>query len=117
MPVDADSAQRARCVSCGKWMLVRGGNPCCDACSNELGLRAKVERAEEIDPHDQSQCNHCGAIVYFDAPRCPSCGEYMHDEIEPAQQRLPRIFIVAAWLVLACMLLPLLLLLFKLLTR
>ena len=119
MAVDADSAQRARCVSCGKWMLVRGGNPCCESCSTELGIRAKPENADAVDAHDQTQCNHCGAYVYFDSPRCPKCGEYIHDEIvkEPAPRRLPRIYVIAAWLVLICMLLPLLLMIHKLLTR
>ena len=118
MSQDPDSSERKRCVSCGKWMLVRAGNPCCPDCTKSLGIKPRPEAPEKSDPHDESQCSYCGAIIYFDSPRCPKCGEYT-DGLGPrnrpesparGEQRLPRIFVIAGWILLAVLVIPILIL-------
>lgn len=67
------------------------------------------------------RCSYCGNWIYEDMIRCPKCGEYT-DGLGPlakggdpnvgrsgSEQRLPRIFVIAGWLVLISMLLPLIL--------
>lgn len=71
---------------------------------------------------DEMQCSYCGKWIYADSPRCPKCGNYTdglgkyHDP-ERGGRRLPRIFVIAGWLVVLCFVLPLLLVLIQWLRR
>lgn len=63
----------------------------------------------------ETRCSYCGKYVYEDLTRCPSCGNYTDglgplakDAERPGERRLPRIFVIAGWLVILCFLLPLL---------
>ncbi len=71
------------------------------------------------------RCSYCGKWVYEDLIRCPKCGDYT-DGLGPLakgddpdvgrggnERRFPRIFVVAGWLVIICMLLPLLIALYN----
>jgi hypothetical protein len=77
----------------------------------------------------ESRCSYCGNWIYEDLIRCPKCGNYTdglgkfsesddpHVGRPSGERRLPQIFVIAGWLVLICMLLPLLLALYNLVRR
>ena len=69
---------------------------------------------DDDDIADQEPCSYCGKQIYADSPRCPACGNYTDGQgtFAPARdsgQRLPRIWVIAGWLAVAALLLPLLL--------
>ncbi|HLX64356.1 MAG TPA: hypothetical protein VKX17_23990 [Planctomycetota bacterium] len=65
------------------------------------------------------QCSYCGAWIYADSPRCPKCGNYTDGlgtfarpqfaQGSKAGRTIPRIYLIAGWLVIIALLLPLLL--------
>jgi hypothetical protein len=67
----------------------------------------------------EMRCTYCGNWVYGDSVRCPKCGNYTDGlgRFQPERPRIPRIFVIAGWLVLLALLLPLLLSLWHLLRR
>jgi hypothetical protein len=69
--------------------------------------------AEDDSYGSELQCSYCGKWIYADSPRCPKCGNYTdglgkYSSPEKDGRRLPRIFVIAAWLVVLCFVLPLL---------
>ena len=63
---------------------------------------------------NELQCSYCGKWIYADSPRCPKCGNYT-DDLGPLSspqkedgRQIPRIFVIAGWLVVLCFLLPVL---------
>ena len=56
---------------------------------------------------NEMQCSYCGKWIYADSPRCPKCGNYTdglgpYHAPEKDGRRLPRVFVIAGWLVLIC---------------
>ena len=41
---------------------------------------------DDEDEDDTDPCPHCGAPVYDDAGRCPSCGQFLSREDAPRRQ-------------------------------
>jgi uncharacterized membrane protein YvbJ len=76
---------------------------------------------DDVSPSDM-QCSYCGAWIYTDSPRCPKCGNYTDGlgtfgRAEFAQEGkthrpIPRVYVIAAWLVILGLLAPLLLALY-----
>ena len=72
---------------------------------------------QEFDGNEM-QCSYCGKWIYADSPRCPKCGNYTDGlgrfaGMEKNGKRLPRIYVIAAWLVVLIFLLPLLIALLR----
>ncbi|MCY3021040.1 MAG: hypothetical protein NTW87_18655 [Planctomycetota bacterium] len=71
---------------------------------------------------NEMQCSYCGKWIYADSPRCPKCGNYT-DGLGPYHhptkdgKRLPRIYVIAGWLVVLCFVVPLLIALIAWLSR
>jgi hypothetical protein len=86
---------------------------------NELGKSNGLMPGSE----NEMQCSYCGKWIYADSPRCPKCGNYTdglgpyRGGAEKGGRRLPRIYVIAAWLVVLCFLLPALLALLSWLRR
>ncbi len=69
---------------------------------------------EDAFDSDHMQCRHCGKWIYVDSPQCPSCKNYTSDlgEFDSAprsDQRLPLIWVIAGWLALIGMVVPIVL--------
>jgi hypothetical protein len=60
----------------------------------------------------EMECSYCGKWIYADSPRCPKCGNYT-DGLGPLRRPekggrpIPRIYLIAGWLVVLTFLLPL----------
>jgi len=71
---------------------------------------------EEFD-ENEIECSYCGASLYVDAAQCGKCGNFTdglgprNRAERPGEDRRPlaRKWVVAGWLVLIALLLPLLL--------
>ncbi len=65
-----------------------------------------------MDRGEYDACTYCGKSIFPGVAECPYCQHYTDGQgpfgLEE-KKRLPRIFVIAGWLVLAGMLLPLLL--------
>jgi hypothetical protein len=61
------------------------------------------------------RCTYCGNWVYGDSVRCPKCGNYTDGlgTFHPERPRFPRVFVIAGWLVLLALLLPVLIALLR----
>jgi len=60
------------------------------------------------------RCSHCGKWICADLVRCPKCGNYTdglgpYQDAENNGRRIPRVFVIAAWLVIIGLLLPIVL--------
>jgi RNA polymerase subunit RPABC4/transcription elongation factor Spt4 len=92
------------CHSCGK--SVFHGVTTCPYCHN--------------DPYGQyDECTHCGKSLPPDVARCPYCGSYTDGQGpggERARRPIPRIYLIAGWLVILGFLLPLIIALIQWLT-
>jgi hypothetical protein len=67
--------------------------------------------SDEFDGGEM-QCSYCGKWIYADSPRCAKCGNYTDGlgplaRVEKDGRPIPRMYLIAGWLVLAGMLLPL----------
>lgn len=74
---------------------------------------------DEFDGSEM-QCSYCGKWICADVARCPKCGEYTDglgrfQDPGRAGRRIPRIFVIAGWLVLAALLVPLAIVLIQIL--
>ena len=73
---------------------------------------------DDDDAADQEPCSYCGKQIYSDSPRCPECGNYTdglgtYAGAQRSGQRLRRLWVIAGWLALIALLLPLLLELYQ----
>ena len=91
---DDDSDTYTTCANCGR--KVFAGVSDCPYCLKDSQGRHDV-------------CSHCGAEVMEGVARCPECGKYTDGAGPKENRRIPRIFVIAGWLVVAGILLPLLL--------
>jgi hypothetical protein len=83
--------------------------------SNSDRVWGEQEQSMSEDGFDgnEMQCSYCGKWIYADSPRCPKCGNNTDDlgplkKSEKEGRIIPRIFVIAGWLVVLCFLLPLL---------
>ncbi len=70
----------------------------------------------------EMQCSYCGKWIYADSPRCPKCGNYTdglgpYSRTEKDGRPIPRVYVIAGWLVVLAFVLPLLLALYQWLQR
>jgi hypothetical protein len=59
------------------------------------------------------QCSYCGKWIYADAPRCAKCGNYTdglgpYARAEKDGRQIPRMYLIAGWLVVIAIVAPLL---------
>lgn len=69
---------------------------------------------------DYQRCSYCGRKIFADVAECPYCHNYTDGKgpLGPnPEKRLPRAFVIAAWLVVLGMLLPILWVLASFLSR
>ncbi len=69
-----------------------------------------------MDSGEYEACTYCNRSIFPDVAECPYCHNYTDGKGPFALQkerRIPRIFIIAGWLALLGMLLPLLFALFQ----
>ena len=65
-----------------------------------------------MDRGEYDVCSYCGRSIFPGVAECPYCHRYTDGRGSfglEEQKRLPRLFVIAGWLVLAGLLLPLLL--------
>ena len=93
------------CLSCGKTVVA--SESLCPYCQHDPSGQVYI-------------CGYCRKEISPDVARCPYCGNYTDDggprNAEP-RQRLPRVFVIAGWLVVIAFTLPLLIALAQWLTR
>lgn len=95
MDDDEDEREYSTCASCGKTVFhdVRE----CPYCHN--------------DPQGEySVCSNCNRSLPPGVAQCPYCKNFTDDRgVHANQPRIPRIFVIAGWLVVIAFLLPVIL--------
>lgn len=106
MDVDEDEDAYATCNSCGK--SVFAGVSECPYCHEDPSGEINV-------------CSYCNKRIPVDVAQCPYCRKFTDDQGPGGSSRdrqgLPRVFVIAGWLVVIAFTLPVLIALAQWLTR
>ncbi|GMV80132.1 MAG: hypothetical protein AMXMBFR7_13160 [Planctomycetota bacterium] len=66
-----------------------------------------------MDPGEYDTCTYCNRSIFPDVAECPYCGHYTDGKGRfglgaEDERRIPRVFLIAGWLVVLALVLPLL---------